>query len=93
MRLRTATNPAQIEELPEWAQLAFSGYKTLNRIQSRIFQAAFYSNENMLVCAPTGAAGVPGRKEVGGGLVGWPAGGWLVAGRLVRRTCCRTASL
>ncbi|PRW32956.1 activating signal cointegrator 1 complex subunit 3 isoform B [Chlorella sorokiniana] len=45
----------EIEALPEWAQLAFAGYKTLNRIQSRIFQTAFTSNENMLVCAPTGA--------------------------------------
>lgn len=44
-----------ISELPEWAQLAFAGYKALNRIQSRIFATAFTSNENMLVCAPTGA--------------------------------------
>ena len=49
--------PHQIEELPEWAQLAFGGYKTLNRIQSRIFHTAFSSNENMLVCAPTGEWG------------------------------------
>ncbi|KAL4422681.1 hypothetical protein ABPG75_008878 [Micractinium tetrahymenae] len=45
----------KIGALPEWAQLAFAGYKALNRIQSRIFQTAFTSNENMLVCAPTGA--------------------------------------
>ncbi|KAK9850259.1 hypothetical protein WJX84_005584 [Apatococcus fuscideae] len=44
-----------IEELPEWAQLPFDGYKSLNRIQSRIFQTAFTSNQNLLVCAPTGA--------------------------------------
>ena len=30
------------------------GYKTLNRIQSRIFNTAYGSNENILVCAPTG---------------------------------------
>jgi hypothetical protein len=35
-------------------KVAFSGYKTLNRIQSRIFRTAYTSNENMLVCAPTG---------------------------------------
>ena len=35
--------------------MAFPGYKTLNRIQSRIFPAAFGTNENLLVCAPTGA--------------------------------------
>eukprot|EP00898_Chlorokybus_atmophyticus_P000832 jgi/Chlat1/174/Chrsp1S03247 len=45
----------QIAELPDWAQSAFAGYKTLNRIQSRIFPAAFNTNENLLVCAPTGA--------------------------------------
>lgn len=33
------------------------GYKTLNRIQSRIFNAAYNSNENLLVCAPTGMRG------------------------------------
>ena len=45
----------RIEELPDWAQLAFEGYTALNRIQSKIFDTAFSSNENMLVCAPTGA--------------------------------------
>lgn len=44
-----------IEQLPDWAQLAFAGYTALNRIQSKIFSTAFYSNENVLVCAPTGA--------------------------------------
>ncbi|CAL8464110.1 g3645 [Coccomyxa elongata] len=44
-----------IEEMEEWAQLAFTGYKSLNRIQSRIYPTAFGSNENLLVCAPTGA--------------------------------------
>ncbi|XP_051152610.1 DExH-box ATP-dependent RNA helicase DExH14 isoform X2 [Andrographis paniculata] len=45
----------EITELDEIAQAAFHGYKTLNRIQSRIFQTTYYSNENILVCAPTGA--------------------------------------
>lgn len=44
-----------IDFLPPWAQMAFAGYKTLNRIQSRIFDAAFHTNQNLLVCAPTGA--------------------------------------
>ncbi|KAL3683377.1 hypothetical protein R1sor_001399 [Riccia sorocarpa] len=44
-----------ISELDDFAQLAFEGYKSLNRIQSRIFHTAFHSNENLLVCAPTGA--------------------------------------
>ena len=29
--------------------------RTLNRIQSKIYHTAFNSNENLLVCAPTGA--------------------------------------
>ena len=29
--------------------------RSLNRIQSRIYHTAFHSNENVLVCAPTGA--------------------------------------
>ncbi|KAM7267618.1 hypothetical protein ACFE04_009784 [Oxalis oulophora] len=45
----------EIKELDEFAQTAFHGYKSLNRIQSRIFQTVYYSNENVLVCAPTGA--------------------------------------
>ena len=39
----------KITELEDFAQLAFEGYKTLNRIQSRIFHTAFNSNENILV--------------------------------------------
>ncbi|KAK3150861.1 hypothetical protein QOZ80_3AG0238710 [Eleusine coracana subsp. coracana] len=45
----------EIRELDEFAQAAFQGYKSLNRVQSRIFQATYYTNENILVCAPTGA--------------------------------------
>ncbi|KAK9814715.1 hypothetical protein WJX72_010327 [[Myrmecia] bisecta] len=44
-----------IEDMEDWAQTAFEGYKKLNRIQSRIYPTAFHSNENVLVCAPTGA--------------------------------------
>ncbi|XP_038724943.1 DExH-box ATP-dependent RNA helicase DExH14 isoform X2 [Tripterygium wilfordii] len=45
----------EIKELDEFAQVAFHGYKSLNRIQSRIFRTVYYTNENILVCAPTGA--------------------------------------
>ncbi|KAM3703462.1 hypothetical protein ACJW30_04G098400 [Castanea mollissima] len=45
----------EIKELDDFAQAAFRGYKSLNRIQSRIFQTVYYTNENILVCAPTGA--------------------------------------
>ncbi|GME76400.1 unnamed protein product [Ambrosiozyma monospora] len=33
----------------------FKGYKTLNKMQSLIYEVAYETNENMLVCAPTGA--------------------------------------
>lgn len=45
-----------ISELPEWARPAFPAPITsLNYIQSRVYQAAFSRNENLLICAPTGA--------------------------------------
>jgi len=36
-------------------QMAFRGTKKLNLIQSVVFDAAYSSNENLLICAPTGA--------------------------------------
>jgi pre-mRNA-splicing helicase BRR2 len=44
-----------ITSLPEWARAGFVNSKSLNRIQSRVYPAAFESDENMLLCAPTGA--------------------------------------
>ena len=44
-----------VTEFEEWARPAFKGYPTLNRIQSSVFNSAYYSNENLLICAPTGA--------------------------------------
>ncbi|KAL1529400.1 hypothetical protein AB1Y20_000349 [Prymnesium parvum] len=44
-----------IETLPSWAQPAFAGMKTLNRVQSRVHKCALFSPQNMLMCAPTGA--------------------------------------
>ncbi|XP_071862221.1 U5 small nuclear ribonucleoprotein l(3)72Ab [Bombus fervidus] len=44
-----------IDQLPKYVQPAFEGFKTLNRIQSRLYQAALESDENLLLCAPTGA--------------------------------------
>jgi len=37
------------------SQKAFAGIRTLNRLQSHLFQATYLSSENILVCAPTGA--------------------------------------
>lgn len=47
----------KISELPDWAQAAFPSHETqtLNRIQSKIYPKAFLSDENLLLCAPTGA--------------------------------------
>jgi activating signal cointegrator complex subunit 3 len=44
-----------VASLDEFARLVFTGTKFLNRIQSVCFHTAYRSNENMLVCAPTGA--------------------------------------
>ena len=42
-----------ITQLSAWAQNAFSGYKNLNRIQSRLHKTALNSDQNLLLCAPT----------------------------------------
>ncbi|ESO12122.1 hypothetical protein HELRODRAFT_62279, partial [Helobdella robusta] len=44
-----------IQELDEIGQLVFKGIKTLNLIQSIVYPIAYTSNENLLICAPTGA--------------------------------------
>ncbi|EMD40635.1 hypothetical protein CERSUDRAFT_130708 [Gelatoporia subvermispora B] len=44
-----------VAELDPLAKGSFPGYQSLNRIQSIVFPTAYQSNENMLVCAPTGA--------------------------------------
>ena len=42
-----------ISSLPSWAQQAFSNYRSLNRIQSRLAETALHTDENLLLCAPT----------------------------------------
>lgn len=46
-----------ISDLPEWSRPAFpaSESSSLNPIQSKIFPQAFGTDENLLLCAPTGA--------------------------------------
>jgi pre-mRNA-splicing helicase BRR2 len=44
-----------IDKLPLYVQPAFDGFKTLNVIQSRVHTTALETDENMLICAPTGA--------------------------------------
>lgn len=53
--LTVGENRVNISSLDEIGQVAFSGTKQLNRIQSVVYPTAYHSNENMLVCAPTGA--------------------------------------
>lgn len=45
----------KISELDGLCQTTFKGYKTLNRMQSLVYPVAYKTNENMLICAPTGA--------------------------------------
>ncbi|ANB14830.1 Slh1p [Sugiyamaella lignohabitans] len=44
-----------IKDLDPLCQGTFSRYKTLNRMQSLVYPVGYNTNENMLVCAPTGA--------------------------------------
>ncbi|GAA5928999.1 hypothetical protein JCM3775_006708 [Rhodotorula graminis] len=44
-----------ISDMDPWGKRTFHAYKTLNRLQSIVFPVGYKSNENMLVCAPTGA--------------------------------------
>jgi len=46
-------NLVKIESLPKYAQPAFEGFKSLNRIQSRLFKATMETDQNILLCAPT----------------------------------------
>lgn len=47
--------PVFISEMDFICQGTFKGYKRLNRMQSLIYDVGYNTNENMLVCAPTGA--------------------------------------
>ena len=44
-----------VADLHPVAQAAFRGITRLNRLQSELFEAAYSTAENLLVCAPTGA--------------------------------------
>ncbi|CAF0861832.1 unnamed protein product [Brachionus calyciflorus] len=45
----------KICDLDDLGKIAFKGFKTLNRIQSIVFETAYNTNNNLLICAPTGA--------------------------------------
>ncbi|OJD22204.1 hypothetical protein ACJ73_06450 [Blastomyces percursus] len=44
-----------VSEMDGLCRGTFRGYKSLNRMQSLLYQVAYKTNENMLICAPTGA--------------------------------------
>lgn len=44
-----------VSEMDGLCKGTFRGYKTLNRMQSLLYDVAYRSKENMLICAPTGA--------------------------------------
>ncbi|KAL5720578.1 RNA helicase [Ranunculus cassubicifolius] len=45
----------KISDMPDWAQPAFEKMTYLNRVQSKVYQTALSTSENLLLCAPTGA--------------------------------------
>ena len=45
----------EIGEMDGLCKRTFKGYKSLNRMQSLVYKVAYETNENMLICAPTGA--------------------------------------
>ena len=51
----TGQAPVPISSLCEVGKLAFKGIKQLNMIQSVVYDSAYNTSENLLVCAPTGA--------------------------------------
>ncbi|CAH2054677.1 unnamed protein product, partial [Iphiclides podalirius] len=53
--LQIGNKRVPISDLDEIGQMAFENIKELNRIQSVVFQTAYNTNENLLICAPTGA--------------------------------------
>ncbi|XP_037940900.1 activating signal cointegrator 1 complex subunit 3 [Teleopsis dalmanni] len=53
--LQVGENRIKISDLDEIGRLSFANCTELNRIQSVVYPVAYHTNENMLVCAPTGA--------------------------------------
>lgn len=44
-----------IKDMDGLCQGTFTGYRSLNRMQSLLYPVAYHTSENMLICAPTGA--------------------------------------
>ncbi|KAF8983689.1 hypothetical protein BGZ46_009737 [Entomortierella lignicola] len=52
---RATEKVIKIEELDSLCSTTFKAYTSLNRIQSIVYPVAYETNENILMCAPTGA--------------------------------------
>jgi activating signal cointegrator complex subunit 3 len=50
-----AIQPIMINSLDPLGQTAFNGYEKLNTIQSIVYEQAYNTTENLLICAPTGS--------------------------------------
>ncbi|KAI6233172.1 hypothetical protein M3Y99_00943000 [Aphelenchoides fujianensis] len=48
-------HPVLVNTLDPLGQAAFAGFEKLNQIQSIVFEQAYNTLENLLICAPTGA--------------------------------------
>ncbi|KAI6206534.1 hypothetical protein M3Y94_00923100 [Aphelenchoides besseyi] len=48
-------HPVMVNTLDPLGKLAFDGFEQLNQIQSVVFEQAYNTLENLLICAPTGA--------------------------------------
>ncbi|VDK81594.1 unnamed protein product [Litomosoides sigmodontis] len=51
----TGVDQINIEDFDELGKKCFNGFEKLNVIQSLVFTQAYKSQENLLICAPTGA--------------------------------------
>lgn len=49
----------RVKDMDNLCNKTFKVYKSLNRMQSLVYEVAYTTNENMLICAPTGAVGFP----------------------------------
>jgi superfamily II RNA helicase len=54
-RLRTRINLDEVLGYDTDERMAFDGCTSLNPMQSTVFEAAYNTRENLLICAPTGA--------------------------------------
>ncbi|EPS38085.1 hypothetical protein H072_8181 [Dactylellina haptotyla CBS 200.50] len=53
--VRSNAERVDIKSLDSLCRKTFAGYQSLNRMQSLVYPVAYQTNENMLICAPTGA--------------------------------------